>query len=135
VSQSVFSFQSPLVTMGMVEITGTEGTLIVPDPNAFTGEVKITRAVELAAIGQDPKWEIVPVRGVLAGRGMGVLDMARSIRVDRRHLASGELGYHVLDTLVSIDEAIESRSTVDVVSTVEAVPLLSEEWDPFEATL
>ena len=46
---------------------------------------------------------------------MGVLDMARSIRVDTRHLASGELGYHVLDTLVSIDEAIESRSTVDVV--------------------
>jgi predicted dehydrogenase len=135
VSQSVFSFQSPLVTMGRVEITGTEGTLIVPDPNAFTGEVKITRAVELAAIGQDPEWELVPISGVLAGRGMGVLDMARSIRVDTRHLASGELGYHVLDTLVSIDEAIESRSTVDVVSTVEAVPLLSEEWDPFEATL
>ena len=100
-------------------ITGTEGTLIVPDPNAFTGEVKITRAVELAAIGQDPEWEIVPVTGALAGRGMGVLDMARSIRADTRHLASGELGYHVLDTLVSIDEAIESRSTVEVASTVE----------------
>jgi len=64
-----------------------------------------------------------------------VLNMARSIRVDTRPLASGELGFHVLDTLVSIDEAIESRSTVDVVSTVEAVPLLSEEWDPFAATL
>jgi predicted dehydrogenase len=135
VSQSVFSFQSPLVTVGMVEVTGTEGTLIVPDPNAFTGEVKITRAVELAAIGQDPKWELVPVTGVLAGRGMGVLDMARSIRANTRHLASGEVGYHVLDTLVSIDEAIESRSTVEVASTVEAIPLLSEEWDPFEATL
>jgi predicted dehydrogenase len=135
VSQSVFSFQSPLVTMGRVEITGTEGTLIVPDPNAFTGEVKITRAVELAAIGQDPKWELVPVTGVLAGRGMGVLDMARSIRSNTRHLASGEVGYHVLDTLVSIDEAIESRRTVEVASTVEAIPLLSEEWDPFEATL
>ena len=42
-SQSVFSFDSPL-PMGVVEITGTEGTLIVPDPNMFTGEVKITRA-------------------------------------------------------------------------------------------
>jgi predicted dehydrogenase len=135
VSQSVFSFQSPLVTMGMVEITGTRGTLIVPDPNAFTGEVKITRAVELAAIGQDPEWEIVPLTGPLAGRGMGVLDMARSIRANTRHLASGELGYHVLDTLVSIDEAIESRNTVEVASTVAAIPLLSEEWDPFEATL
>ena len=40
----------------------------------------------------------------------------------------------MLDTLVSIDEAIESRSTVEVGSTVETVPLLSEEWDPFKAT-
>jgi predicted dehydrogenase len=83
VSLSVFSFQSPRVTMGMVEITGTEGTLIVPDPNAFTGEVKITRAAALAAIGQDPEWEIVPVTGALAGGGMGVLDMARSGRSPR----------------------------------------------------
>jgi hypothetical protein len=61
--------------------------------------------------------------------------MARAIRSNTQHLATGELGYHVLDTLVSIDEAIESRSTVEVSSTVELIPLLSEEWDPFEATL
>jgi hypothetical protein len=53
---------------------------------------------------------------------MGVLDMARSIRTDTRHIASGELGYHVLDALASIDEAIESRSTVQVASAVEASP-------------
>jgi predicted dehydrogenase len=111
VSQSVFSFQSPLAKMGFVEITGTEGTLIVPDPNAFTGEVKITRAAGLAMIRDEPEWEIVPITGALAGRGLGVLDMARSIRSDSRHMASGELGYHVLDILVSIEEAIESRSS------------------------
>ena len=44
VSQSVFSFDSPLTRMGYVEVTGTEGTMIIPDPNMFTGEVKITRA-------------------------------------------------------------------------------------------
>jgi predicted dehydrogenase len=114
VSQSVFSFQSPLPKMGIVEITGTEGSLIVPDPNAFTDEVKITRAPGLAMIGQEPEWEIVPITGGLAGRGLGVLDVARSIRSNTRHLASGELGYHVLDILVSIEEAIESRSTVEV---------------------
>jgi predicted dehydrogenase len=135
VSQSVFSFQSPLAKMGVVEITGTEGTLIVPDPNRFTGEVKITRAPGLAAIGQEPEWEIVPVTGALAGRGLGVLDMARAIRSKTQHLATGELGYHVLDILVSIDEAIESRSTIEVGSTVGTIPLLSEDWDPLEATL
>jgi predicted dehydrogenase len=135
VSQSLFSFQSPLAKMGVVEITGTEGTLIVPDPNRFTGEVKITRAAGFTTIGQDPAWEVVPVTGTLAGRGIGVLDMARSIRSDSQHLASGELGYHVLDILVSIEEAIESRSTVAITSTVEAIPFLSEDWNPFEATL
>ena len=51
VSQSVFSFDSPLTRMGYVEVTGTEGTMIIPDPNMFTGEVKITRAPAFAAIG------------------------------------------------------------------------------------
>ena len=32
VSQSVFSFDSPLTRMGVVEITGTEGTMVIPDP-------------------------------------------------------------------------------------------------------
>jgi predicted dehydrogenase len=135
VSQSLFSFQSPLTRMGVVEITGTEGTLIMPDPNGFTGEVKITRAAGLATAGMDPEWESVPITGTVAGRGIGVLDMARAIRSSKRHLASGELGYHVLDILASIDEAIESKITVEVASTVEPIPLLSEDWNPFEATL
>ena len=80
VSQSVFSFDSPLTRMGVVEITGTEGTLVVPDPNRFTGDVKITRAPVLAAIANEPEWEQVPVTGVYAERGIGVLDLARAAR-------------------------------------------------------
>jgi hypothetical protein len=51
ISESVFSFDYPLVRMGLAEITGDEGTLIVPDPDLFTGDFKITRAPEFAAIG------------------------------------------------------------------------------------
>ena len=135
VSHSVFSFESALTKMGVVEITGTEGTLVVPDPNMFTGEVKITRAPALADIGREPEWESVPVAGALAGRGIGVLDMARSIRRGSRPLASGALGFHVLDTLMAMDESVVSGRTVDITSTVDAVPLVSEDWDPFAATL
>ncbi|MET0975247.1 MAG: Gfo/Idh/MocA family oxidoreductase [Leifsonia sp.] len=135
VSQSLFSFQSPHTRMGIVEVTGTEGTLIIPDPNMFTGEVMITRAPTPESFGGDAEWEIVPTTGVLAGRGMGVLDLARAIRTGAAPIASGALGYHVLDTLVSIDESVASGRTVDVASTVGAVPLVSEDWDPFEATL
>lgn len=132
VSQSVFSFQSPYARTGVVEITGTEGTMLIPDPNMFDGEIQITRTPTL---GREAEWTIVPTEGVLAGRGTGVLDLARKIRGGGTPLASGELGYHVLDTLVSIDEAVHSRSVVTVDSTVAPVPLIAEDWDPFAATL
>jgi predicted dehydrogenase len=135
VSHSVFSFDSPYRRSGVVEITGTEGTMLIPDPNTFTGEVKITHTPDLAAIRDEPVWQIVPTTGVLSGRGTGVLDMARSIRSGARPLASGDLGYHVLDALMAIDEAVESRHMVEVSSRVDVVPLVSEDWDPFAATL
>jgi predicted dehydrogenase len=135
VSQSVFSFDSPLTRMGYVEVTGTEGTMIIPDPNLFTGDVKITRAPAFAAIGEDPRWESVPVTGAYAERGLGVLDLARASRTGGRPLASGELGFHVLDTLVAIDEAITEDRVVPVHSRVDRVPLVADDHDPFAATL
>ena len=39
VAQATFSFDSPLERMGVVEIAGTEATLVAPDPNHFGGEV------------------------------------------------------------------------------------------------
>ncbi|HYI60062.1 MAG TPA: Gfo/Idh/MocA family oxidoreductase [Microlunatus sp.] len=135
VSQSVFSFDSPLTRMGYVEVTGTEGTMIIPDPNMFTGEVKITRAPTFAAIADDPQWESVPIAGVYAERGLGVLDLARAARTGASPLASGELGFHVLDTLVAIDEAITQDRVVHVDSRVDRVHLVADDFDPFAATL
>src|SRR6188474_89060 len=36
-SQSLLSFDSPLRRQGFFEISGTEGTIVLPDPNMFTG--------------------------------------------------------------------------------------------------
>ena len=135
ISQSVFSFDSPLTRMGVVEVTGTEGTLIIPDPNTFTGDVKITRAPAIEAISDPAVWESIPVTGVYAERGLGVLDLARAARTGGRPLASGELGYHVLDTLVAIDAALTEDRVVPVDSRVERVPLVAEDFDPFQRTL
>jgi predicted dehydrogenase len=121
--------------MGYVEVTGTEGTMIIPDPNMFTGEVKITRAPAFSAIGDDPQWESVPITGVYAERGLGVLDLARAARTGGKPLASGELGFHVLDTLVAIDEAITEERVVAVRSRVDRVPSVTEDYAPFIATL
>ncbi len=135
VSQSVFSFESPLARMGVVEITGTEGTLVVPDPNQFTGDVKITRAPTFEAIRQEAQWETLPLTGALAGRGTGVLDLARCIRSGSKPLASGALGFHILDTMMAIEEAVTTGHTVDIHSTVDPVPLVADDWDPYATTL
>lgn len=41
----------------------------------------------------------------------------------------------MLDTLLSIEEAAESRSFVEVESTLDQVGSIAADFDPFEATL
>ncbi|MFT4234101.1 MAG: Gfo/Idh/MocA family oxidoreductase [Microbacterium sp.] len=136
VSQSVFSFDSPLARAGLVEITGTEGTLLVPDPNTFGGDVKITTGKTKAGKRtKTTRWTSVPREGVVSGRGLGVLDMARAIRQGTPHIATGDVGYHVFDTLLSIEEAVAAGEFIDVESTTGDIPLVPTDRDPFEATL
>lgn len=127
-AQSIFSFDSPLKRAGFVEITGSEATIAFPDPNNFDGDVRI------CARGADD-WTTVPSTGSTASRGAGVLEMARAIRAGRPHRAQGELAFHVLDSMASIAESIDTKSFIDVESSAAPVPALPEEWDPAEATL
>ncbi|WGD37288.1 Gfo/Idh/MocA family oxidoreductase [Lysinibacter sp. HNR] len=135
VSQSVLSFDSPLASMGQVIVTGTEGTMSIPDPNSFSGEVKITRGPREFSFPIVNEWETVPEQGVVTGRGLGVLEMARAIRANRPHIATGELGLHVLDAMIGIEESISTGQFVSVESRVERVPTLPLDFDPFQQTL
>ncbi|MGO4589606.1 Gfo/Idh/MocA family protein [Paenarthrobacter sp. 2TAF44] len=127
-AQSIFSFDSPLKRAGFVEITGSEATIALPDPNNFDGDIRI------CALGSDD-WTTVPSIGSTASRGAGVLEMARAIREGRPHRAQGELAFHILDTMASIAESIDNRAFVDVESSAAQVPALPEDWDPTAATL
>lgn len=126
-AQTIFSFQSHLVRTGFVEISGTEGTIVFPDPNTFDGDIVLHTGG-----GVEP--ETVSTEA-LAGRGTGVVELARAIRAGVPERASGEQAYHVLDVLVSIAEAAETAQPVDVVSSAPASEALPEGWDPRDATL
>ncbi|MYW63014.1 Gfo/Idh/MocA family oxidoreductase [Streptomyces sp. SID8379] len=132
VSQSVFSFDAPLVREGIVEINGTEGALVVPDPNKFAGDVRVTRG---SAGAGDAQWETVESVASGGGRGLGVLDMARAVRTGAPHIATGELGHHVLDVLVAIDRAVATGETQQVASRAGAVHAVPPDRDPYAATL
>jgi len=126
----MFSFDSPLSRQGFVEITGTEGTMAVPDPNRFDGDIKIH--------GRDHErghWETVPSAGASAGRGLGVLDLARGLRTGVPHRATGQLAEHVLEVMVAVQASLEGAAFEPVDSAFVVPPPLPEEWDPYARTL
>ena len=84
----------------------------------------------------DQPWIDVEQEGVVVGRGLGLLDMVRAIAEDRPHVATGELGYHVLDIMLSAEESIENAAFTTVESTLAApVPVVPRDFDPFARTI
>jgi predicted dehydrogenase len=124
---SIFSFDSAL-RRTQFEVTGTEGTLWVPDPNTFEGPLMVRGA-------GDQDWREIPVTGTSAGRGLGVLDMVRAIRQDRPHRASGHLAQHVLETMTAIADSAENGEFRSVDSDCPVPEALPAEWDPHTVTL
>jgi hypothetical protein len=61
--------------------------------------------------------------------------MARAIRSNGQHSATGRLGVHVLDALLATVDSIETRSFAAVQSRTDWVPPLPEGWDPTQRTL
>lgn len=133
----LLSFDSALERHGVVEIHGSEGTIVLADPNRFEGRIAYVKPLGVFRDGMktDQEWIEIPNEGVVTGRGLGVLDMARAIAADRPHIATGELGFHVLDVMLSAEESSASGQTLEIGSTVAPVPLLDEGFDPFARTL
>jgi len=133
----LMSFDSALERHGVLEIHGTEGSIVLPDPNRFDGRIAYVKPLGVIRDGMpfEQDWVEIPNEGTVVGRGMGVLDMARSIAADRPHIATGELGFHVLDVMLSAEESSATGQTLEIGSTVAPVPLLNEGFDPFASTL
>ncbi len=92
VASLVLSFDVwPGPVLPRIVIYGTEGTLELPDPNRFDGEVRLYRP------GVKEPQVIAHTHSIARGRGTGVADMAYSIlRRERPHRASGELANHLV---------------------------------------
>lgn len=97
-----------------IEIYGTEGTLSLPDPNFFNGDVKLRRS-------GSSDWEVLtPVFDSTQNeRGRGVNDMVEAIRSGRKHRANGNLAYHVLEAMYAFEESSISGSHVVLASSHE----------------
>jgi predicted dehydrogenase len=121
-STLVMTFDAVKTQAANLEVHGETGSLIVPDPNHFAGDVK------LFSLGSD-EWEVLPVSAGYrdAGRGYGVADLARTAP-GAEPRAGGALAFHVLEVLQSVLGSAAGGSAVTITSTVarpELVPLQS----------
>ena len=119
----IMSFDVWRATTPRIEIFGADGTLSVPDPNTFGGPVAVSDH------GGD--WQQVALTHPNNARMIGVVDMVQAIKSGRKHRASGDLAYHVLEVMTSFDKSSESGQHVAIKSAVErpaALPLGLKEW-------
>ncbi|MED4054520.1 Gfo/Idh/MocA family oxidoreductase [Niallia taxi] len=86
-----------------IEIYGSEGTLLVPDPNTFGGPVKLRKRDE-------NEFKEVPLEYGHAqnSRGLGVADMAQAIIEGSHFRANGKLAYHVLEAMHGFHDSSDS---------------------------
>ena len=133
----LLSFDSALERHGVVEIHGTEGSIVLPDPNRFEGPTQYVKPLGVFRDGMktEQEWIDVEQQGTVVGRGLGVLDMVRAIAAGRPHVATGELGFHVLDVLLSAQDSAETGQYLEIDSTVAPVPPVPVDFDPFASTL
>ncbi len=120
-----------------IELYGSEGTLLNPDPNFFGGTPRLS---EQGGDWQDLATEAHPFgianRRMRSGamvadyRILGVLDMAQAIAEDRPHRANGDLALHVLEVLEALERSSVEGQRIRIETICERpqpVPLGSDE--------
>jgi len=123
ISSLVLSFDISVGNGQSLTIYGSEGTLELPDPNTFGGPVRLLRR------GAEQWEEMALTHGYTANsRGLGVADMAAALREGRPHRASGELAYHVLDTMQAIYDSADERRHIALESTCQRPEPLPARW-------
>lgn len=117
----IMSFDTAATHHRNIEVHGTEGSLSVPDPNDFSGVVKVARR-------DTEGFEEVAVKHSYTEnfRSIGLADMADAIVKGRPHRASGALAAHVLEVLLAMHQAGKQEGRVKVLSRVERPAPLSE---------
>ncbi len=112
------SFDSPKSAASPIEVHGELGSLSVPDPNMFSGDVSF------CPLGSR-EWEPVADRAgyVDAARGIGLLDMLAA-PTDADVRASGRLALHTLEVMTAVLASAQSGTRVTLETTVERPPLV-----------
>lgn len=106
-STVTFSFDAAGTRASSIEVHGQNGSLVVPDPNRFDGDVLLRRT------GSDD-WDLVAPRGgyIDGARGVGLLDFVSDAPDAAR--ASGAVALHVLEVMTGLLDSARSGTRIEM---------------------
>ena len=105
-SFDIYSSRTPYL-----EIYGKIGTLVLPFPNFYQGDVLISlKGGEFTPVTQLAGYENFM-------RGVGIADIDACLQNGKKPLASTELAYHVTDAMCAWEEAIAKGKKIAISST------------------
>ncbi|MFJ5692739.1 Gfo/Idh/MocA family protein [Arthrobacter sp. NPDC093125] len=112
-STLVMSFDAVKTKSPNIEIHGERGSLAVPDPNHFDGDV------QLFPLG-GTEWQALPVSAGYtgSGRGFGVADLAGNPQ-GQEPRAGGSLAFHALEIMEGVLKSAQSGQAVAITSTAD----------------
>lgn len=92
-----------------LEVYGSEGTLLLPDPNNFSGAIQVFRP-ENNQLSELPLLFDYPDDA----RALGLADMAKALQTGRDARCGSQQVHHVLEVLSGFDRSINSGAWVDM---------------------
>ena len=109
ISTVTMSFDGVATAARPLEVYGTEGALVLPDPNHHAGPV--SRFPRRGA-----EWDTLPVSAGYedAARGIGLLDFLAGHR-----RAGGDVALHVLEVMESLHAAAAAHTRIELTTSVE----------------
>ncbi|MBD1148110.1 hypothetical protein IDH28_04685 [Pelagibacterales bacterium SAG-MED31] len=117
-----------------IELYGLDGSMIVPDPNFFSGDILLSK--------QEEDWQTINNDKMLLGipnkidndgikianyRGIGLSDMIEAINNNRQARCSLNLAIHVLEVMEGIIKSSENKQIFKLSTRPPQPEFLSEE--------
>ncbi len=108
------TFDVSYINNTRLEIYGSEGTLIVPDPNCFDGKVKLIR-------GRTAEYIEMPriFNYNEDSRGLGLADMAKAITTGRPYRCNCDQQLHVVEIMSAFYTSSEQNAVINIESPFE----------------
>ena len=114
----IMSFDVWSHTLPHIQIHGTQGSLYVPDPNGFGGQI------EMRLAGQDLCEMPLSHPYIDNARGIGMADMVLAMQSGRDHRCNERLAYHVLDVMHAFHDSSDQKRHLEIKSTCERPAML-----------